>query len=171
VRLAVRLVWPSVVAAVALVVLLALPRLSTSRALAIWVVLAAALVLVALLRHSRAHAAQKPSRRFEEALRRGKPVTSQPEELLRMDREIVLGAADADHAHRQLLPLLRNVAAARLAGRHGVELERRPETARSLLGEDVWELLRPDRPVPEDRHGPGIPREQIAAVIETVEAL
>jgi len=171
VRLAGRLAWSSAAAAVALVVLLALPRLSTSRALAIWVVLAAALVIVALVRHPREHDDQKPSRRFEEALRRRKPVTSQPEELLRMDREIVLGAADADHAHRQLLPLLRTVAAARLAGRHGVELERRPETARSLLGEDIWELLRPDRPEPVDRHGPGIPREQIAAVIEHVEAL
>jgi hypothetical protein len=43
--------------------------------------------------------------------------------------------------------------------------------ARSLLGEDVWELLRPDRPEPDDRHGPGIPRERIAAVIERVEVL
>jgi hypothetical protein len=171
VRLALRLVWSSVVAAVALVVLLALPRLSTSRALAIWVVLAAALVLVALLRHSQEHGGQRPRRRFEEALHPRKPMTSQPEELLRMDRVIVLGSADADHAHRQLLPLLRTVAAARLAGRHGVELERRPETARSLLGEDVWELLRPDRPEPADRHGPGIPRDRIAAVIERVEAL
>jgi len=171
VRLAGRLAWSSTVAAVALVVLLGLPRLSTSRALAIWVVLAAALVLVALVRHSHAHDGQEPALRFEDALRRRKPATSQPEELLRMDREIVLGVADADHAHRQLLPLLRTVAAARLAGRHGVELERRPETARSLLGEDVWELLRPDRPEPEDRHGPGIPRERIAAVIERVEAL
>lgn len=170
-RLAGRLAWSLTVAAIALVVLLALPRLSTSRALAIWVVLAAALVLVALVRHSHEHSGQKPTRHFEQALRRRKAVTSQPEELLRMDREIVLGAADADHAHRQLLPLLRTVAAARLAGRHGVELERRPETARSLLGEDVWELLRPDRPEPEDRHGPGIPRERIAAVIERVEAL
>jgi hypothetical protein len=88
-----------------------------------------------------------------------------------MDREIVLGSADADHAHRRLLPLLRAAASARLAARHGIELERRPELARSLLGEDVWELLRPDRPEPDDRHGPGIPRERIAAVIERVEAL
>jgi hypothetical protein len=40
-----------------------------------------------------------------------------------------------------------------------------------LLGEDAWELLRPDRPEPEDRHDSGVPREQIAAVIERVESL
>ena len=62
-------------------------------------------------------------------------------------------------------------ASARLASRHGIELERRPEAARAMLGEDVWELLRPDRPEPADRHGPGVPREQVAAVIEALESL
>ena len=62
-------------------------------------------------------------------------------------------------------------AAARIAARHGFELERRPEAAAALLGEDAWELLRPDRPAPEDRHGPGVPRERVAAVIERVESL
>ena len=88
-----------------------------------------------------------------------------------MERELVLGVADADHAHRRLLPLLRAAAAARLSAKHGLELERRPEAARALLGEDVWELLRPDRPEPENRHAPGVPKERLAAVIERVEAL
>ena len=88
-----------------------------------------------------------------------------------MDRELVLGSADADHAQRRLLPLLRSVAAARIAARHGFELERRPEAARELLGEDVWELLRPDRPEAEDRHGPGLPHKRIVAVIDRVESL
>ncbi|MGZ4382322.1 MAG: hypothetical protein ACXVZ3_12980 [Gaiellaceae bacterium] len=151
--------------------LLAIPKLSTSRALAIWVVLVAALVLAVLVRQSRERGGQTPARRFEQALRRRKQAASQPEELERMERELVLGVADADHAHRRLLPLLRAAAAARLNARHGIELERRPEAARALLGEDVWELLRPDRPEPENRHGPGVPRERVAAVIERVESL
>lgn len=166
-----RLVRTSIVAAIALVGLLAIPKLSTPRALAIWVVLVTALVLVALVRHSREHGGTEPARRFEDALRGRKPAASQPEELVRMDRELVLGSADADHAHRRLLPLLRAAAAARIAARHGFELERRPELARALLGEDVWELLRPDRPEPEDRFGPGVPHEDVAAVIARVEAL
>jgi len=88
-----------------------------------------------------------------------------------MDRELVLGSADADHAQRRLLPLLRATAAARIASRHGFQLERRPEAARALLGEEVWDLLRPDRPQPEDRHGPGVRRERIVAVIDRVESL
>ena len=88
-----------------------------------------------------------------------------------MEREIVLGSADADHAHRRLKPLLRGIASARIAARHGFELERRPEEARALLGEDVWELLRPDRPAPADRDAPGVPRKAIVAAIERIEAL
>ena len=166
-----RLVRSVGVSTVVLVVMLSVPKLSTSRALGIWVVVVTALVLVALIRHSGRRGGSAPAPRFEQALRRRKTATSQPVELLRMDRELVLGTADADHAHRRLLPLLRGAASARLAARHGFELERRPEAARALLGEDVWELLRPDRPDPEDRHGPGVAREQILAVIERVESL
>jgi hypothetical protein len=163
-----RLVFPTVVAALVLVVLLALRPLSTSRALAIWVVVVAAIALVLLVRHSRG--TQRTSR-FEAALR-GRPETPQPPvELLRMERELELGIADATHAHRRLLPLLRAAAEARLVLRRGIELDRRPEAAEALLGEDVWELLRPDRPEPADRHGPGVPRERVAAVIERVESL
>jgi hypothetical protein len=171
VRLAGRLIKPALVAAVVLVVLLSLPNLQTSRALAIWVVLVAALVLLTLVRHSGGHDWPGPRQRFDEALRRKKPAPSQAVEFLRMERELSLGMADADHAHRRLLPLLRAAAAARLASRHGIALERRPEIAHALLGDDVWELLRPDRPDPEDRHGPGVAREQVVAVIEAVEAL
>jgi hypothetical protein len=171
----VRLVGPLVRAAlaaiVALVVLLWTPKLSTPRALAIWVVLATALFLLSLIRHSREHDGPERASRFEQALRRRKPRSLQPEELLRMDRELVLGSANADHAHRRLLPLLRATAAARIAGRHGFQLERRPEAARALLGEEVWDLLRPDRPEPDDRHGSGVPRRRLADVIERVESL
>jgi hypothetical protein len=161
----------TLVAIVALVALLSIPRLSTPRALAIWVVIATALILLSLIRHSRATAGPEPASRFEQALRRREPPSKQPVELLRMDRELVLGSADADHAQRRLLPLLRATASARIAARHGFELARRPDEARELLGDDVWELLRPDRPAPDDRHGPGVPRKRIAAVIERVESL
>jgi hypothetical protein len=171
----VRLVGPLVRAAlaaiVALVGLLWTPKLSTPRALGIWVVLATALFLLSLIRHAREYEGREPASRFEQALRRRKPTSSQPEELLRMERELVLGSADADHADRRLLPLLRATAAARIAARHGFELERRPEAARALLGEDAWDLLRPDRPPPEDRHGPGVPHRRVAALIERVESL
>jgi hypothetical protein len=171
VSLARRFGWPAVAAVVLLVVLLSLPQLPTTRAFSIWLVFATAMVLVVLNRHAHHRSWPVPAPRFEQALRSRKPQAAQPEELLRMDRELVLGSADADHAQRRLLPLLRSVAAARIAARYGFELERRPEAARDLLGEDVWELLRPDRPEAEDRHGPGVPPRSVLGVIERIEAL
>lgn len=163
------LVAPVLIATVTLVVLLALRPLSTSRALGIWVVVVASLALLVLVRHSRSSAQHTP--RFEAALRGRPPAISEPVELLRMERELELGIANAGSAHHRLVPLLRAAAAARLASRHGVELDRRPDAARALLGEEAWEVLRPDKPEPVDRFGRGVPRERVAAVIERVESL
>jgi len=169
VRLARRLLAPAIVATVALVVLLAVRPLSTSRALGIWVVIVAALALLLLVRHSRG--GERHVHRFEAALRGRTPTPSEPVELLRMERELELGIASAGSAYHRLLPLLRAAAEARLASRHGVELDRRPDAARALLGEEAWEWLRPDRPEPVDRFGRGVPRERVAALIERVESL
>jgi hypothetical protein len=169
VRLARRLAAPVFVATVALVVLLALRPLSTSRALGIWVVIVAALALLLLVRHSRG--GKRHVARFEAALRGRTPTPSEPVELLRMERELELGIANASSAYNRLLPLLRAAAEARLASRHGVELDRRPDAAQALLGEEAWEWLRPDRPEPVDRFGRGVPRERVAALIERVESL
>jgi hypothetical protein len=166
-----RLPVPVFAATVTLVVLLAVRPLSTSRALAIWVVLIATIALIVLVRHSHESGRPRRARRFEAALRSGAPIDPQPMELLRVERDLELGIAGAAHAHRRLLPLLRTVAAARLSSRHGIELERRPEAARAVLGEQAWELLRPDRPEPADRFDPGVPREEVAALIERVESL
>jgi hypothetical protein len=92
-------------------------------------------------------------------------------ELTRVENMLELGSAFAGNAHQRLLPLLRTVAAARLSSRHGIELDRRPEAARALLGEEAWDLLRPDRPEPADRFARGIPRARVAALIERVESL
>jgi hypothetical protein len=169
VSLARLLMAPLVVATSSLVVLLALRPLSTSRALGIWVVIVTALALLLLVRPSRSTA--RPVSRFDAALQGRTMATSEPVELLRMERELELGIASAGSAHHRLLPLLRAAAAARLASRHGVELDRRPDAARALLGEEAWEWIRPDRPEPADRFGRGIPREQVVAVIERVESL
>jgi hypothetical protein len=160
---------PVLAATAALVVLLAIRPLSTFRALAVWVVLVAAIALLLLVRHSRGSRGARA--RFEQALGRQPPAPPEPVELLRIERDLELGIAGAAHAHHRLLPILREAAAARLGAHHGIELERRPDAARELLGDEVWELLAPDRPEPADRFDPGVPRERIAAVIERVESL
>jgi hypothetical protein len=166
-----RLVVPLVTATVALVALLALRPLSTSRALAIWVVIVAGMALLGLVRHSRREAGGRGTSRFEAALRPRARPAAEPLELLRVERELELGIAGAGYAHSRLLPLLRGVAASRLTTRHGIELERRPDAARAVLGDEAWEWLRPDRPEPPDRFDAGIPRDQVEHLIATVEAL
>jgi len=166
-----QVVAPAVVAGLALFVLLAIRPLSTSRALAIWLLLTTALVLLVLNRRVRSGDAPSRTRRFETALRGPASASSPPLELLRVERELELGIASADYAERRLLPLLRSIATARIGSRRGIELERRPDAARDLLGDDVWELLRPDRPESADRHAPGVPREQVISVIDRLESL
>jgi hypothetical protein len=167
-----QLARPVLAAAVALVILLGVRPLSTSRTLAIWIVLVTAIALLVLVRHSRGSAGRQGAGRFEAALRSSAaPAGEQPVELLRVENMLELGTAFAGQAHHRLLPLLRTVAAARLSARHGIELDRRPEAARALLGEEAWDLLRPDRPEPADRFGSGVPRARITAVVDRVESL
>ena len=153
-------------------ILLGVRPVSVERLLAGYMVALAAITLISLVRDFGARTKPVEARRFDDALRgpRGKPA-NRPPVFLAMEREIEQGIDHAGQAHRRLLPLLRTSAAARLAEQHGVDLEDRPDVARALLGAEAWEYLRPDRPEPVDRHGPGLSRETVAALIESVEKL
>lgn len=165
------LLQPAALATVVLVVLLAVKALPTPRVLAIWIVVLAALALLALMR-GLPKDEPRAGRRFEQALRaRPRPPASRQPYFLAMERELEGATSHAGQAHRRLLPLLRAAASARLNAHHGIELERRPDVARKLLGGEAWEFLRPDRPAPVDPFGPGLSRETIARLVERVEAL
>lgn len=151
--------------------LVELSPISTPRALAIWMLLAAALAIATFVGRAREAAGLQEGGRFEAALRRRPPAPGPPAELLRMERQLELGVANAMSARLRLLPLLRAAAAARLGSSRGIDLERNPDGARAALGDEVWELLRPDRPEPADRHGPGVPRRQIELVVDRLESL
>jgi hypothetical protein len=94
-----------------------------------------------------------------EGVRRDKPL----HEVERMTREVTLGAATAYDLHMRLLPQLRQIAQARL------------ERSGRTMGPDTlgrwWELLRPDRPSPEDRHGPGISTSELRALVADLERM
>lgn len=153
-------------------ILLGVRPVSIERLLAGYVIAVAAIVLISLVRDFRQGTEPEEASRLDEALReRPKKTAARPPAFIAMEREIEQGIEHAGQAHRRLLPLLRTAAAARLALHHGVELENRPDVARTLLGEEAWAYLRPDRPQPVDRHGPGLSRETIAALVERVEAL
>jgi hypothetical protein len=84
-------------------------------------------------------------------------------EVERTEREVTLATASAYDLHYRLLPHLREIAQCRLerAGKAPG-----PET----LGR-WWELLRADRPEPEDRFAPGIKQSELRALVDDLERM
>jgi hypothetical protein len=109
---------------------------------------------------------RSPFERDPEKPRRPPPIA----ELERIDRMVVLGAANEFDLHYRLRPLLRQVAGDRLYGHYGVDLDGDPGRARQLLGEELWELVSADRQVGR-RTGPGLPAAELAGHVERLEGL
>jgi hypothetical protein len=145
-------------ATIALVVLLGAQPLPTARIVAGYVLALAAIAVASLVRVLGA-ASTRGESPFERGLAGKPPAQMRPPELVRIERELLLGIASEGHLHRRLLPLLREAAAARGG------------LSREKLGADAWELLRPDRPAPTDRTAPGIPMRRLHETVETLESL
>jgi hypothetical protein len=146
----------------------------TSLAVDAYLLFLGALVLYALTRITR-EATAGPSE-FERAVRPPRRRRSHDEpyrlpELARVEREVTLAGVGAFDLHFRLRPTLREVAEHRLLSRHGVGLDEEPRRAQELLGGIAWDIVRPDRPVPEDRHAPGLERRQLREVVDALERL
>ena len=86
-------------------------------------------------------------------------------------RALDLAEASSFDLHNALRPIVREIAAARLA-RHGVSLDRQPERARALLGAPAWDLVRPDREAPARGSGRGgCSRDELRAIVDSLEAI
>jgi hypothetical protein len=162
-----RLIVPFLLVTVGLVIALGLHPVATDRILAAYVLALAALGLELMTRVLSSRSVTGQPSEFERALAHEAHKPTRPTDLLRIERELSLGVASAGHLHTRLLPLLREAASARL----GFELHRAPSRAHAALDDEAWELLRPDRPAPEDRHGTGAPLRKVEHCIETLERL
>ncbi|HET7807149.1 MAG TPA: hypothetical protein VFK71_01550 [Gaiellaceae bacterium] len=100
------------------------------------------------------------------ALRREPDKPQRPAQLERLERELTMATATAFDLHARLRPQLREIATMRLATR-GVRLE----DAESVLDPELWELVRPDRQPPADRHAEGIAPTELRRAVEELEAL
>jgi hypothetical protein len=132
-------------------------------AVRIYLLVVGALAMVAVLA---ALGAAVPGRRrsqLAQALSERATPPQRLSELARMEREVMLAVGSAYDLHRRLLPQLREIAQARLE-RTG----KRPGP--DTLGR-WWELLRPDRPEPEDRFAPGIPEADLRALVADLERM
>jgi hypothetical protein len=118
-----------------------------------------------------ASVASVPSVPFARRRRRPEREPSHPGQLVTLERLVMMAGTSALQVHAYLRPLLAEVAEQHLAAR-GQSLERMTdETGRRLLGEKLWDIVRPGRPFPEDRHGPGVTAEDLGAMLDTLERL
>jgi len=90
---------------------------------------------------------------------------------LSLVHDVQQSVASSLHLHTRLRPLLREIAAHRLSMRFGVDLDREHERGRELIGGEVWELVRPDRPPPSDRLAPGPPASHLSKVVDELERI
>jgi hypothetical protein len=106
---------------------------------------------------------------LERALRRPPAEPERLPELERIERAVTLATATDFDAHARLRPVLCEIAEARLAAR-GIRLDD-SAAARAILGEETWELVRPDRKVARGRNTPGPDAEQLRRVVAVLEGL
>jgi hypothetical protein len=130
--------------------------------LAISLALAAALAVATALRLRAAQERQRPAPHGPD---------DEPPLRLRQIADILKESEESEFGvDRSLRPLLLPIVAARL-GRRGVDLTLAPERARELLGERLWEIVRPDRAPAGDRVSRGLGGERLRAVIHRLEQL
>ena len=129
-----------------------------------------AVVLLALVRVTRASAVTPRASPFDAALAAmGRPARESGE--LTLVRELELSTYNALHFHSRLRPLLRDIAAHRLRAHYGVELDAEAGRARELVGKEAWEVVRPDRPPPADRMAAGPTLTELGVVVDELEVL
>jgi hypothetical protein len=80
--------------------------------------------------------------------------------------ELERATATSFDLHTRFRPLARDIATSRLAARG-----RKLEESEDELGEELWALVRPDCPIPTDRHGAGISRESVQRIVDRLESL
>ena len=107
---------------------------------------------------------------LDHAWARPLPQPPRPADLRRLEQTLYFASASATDLHHRLRPLLREIAALRLAERHGVALDAEPERARAVLGPDLWEVVRPDRAEPV---GParGLDPATLRSLVDTLAAI
>jgi hypothetical protein len=155
--------------AVAIVLGLALAGAARGIALYAYVLFLAGLGVAALA--ARLRAAWPATPRFQRLLPPPDPPMGRIVQLDGLTGRLAGGYPNEGEVHARLRPLVQDVAAARLAGRHGVDLERMPGRARALVGPRTWELVRPDREPPVDRFARTWSPRDLHALVDELEAI
>jgi len=102
------------------------------------------------------------------ALRKEQP-TAQFEKI---ERALVAASWNESHLYESMRPLVREILAARLRRHHGIDLNREPDRAHTVVGDGyAWSLARPERKPPLGEGGRGWSRSELASLLDELEAL
>jgi hypothetical protein len=160
----------AVLATVALVVALVMRPGDTGRAVEAYVLLLGCLGVALLAQATtRSFPAPAPSRLAAALARQQRKETSVPE-LERIERELEMAIESAYDSYYRLRPILRDIAADRLA-RSAVRLDEAGGRAEELLGPDAWSIVRPDLQPPSNHHAPGLRLPAIERALDALEGL
>lgn len=152
-------------------VLVTVSTVPRARVLDGYVLFVGGLLLLGLVRATREAGAGEGSSLYERALRRRELPPARPPELAKLERAVTLGASSSFDLHVRVRPVLRQIAAHRLAARRGAELDSGAPEVRAALGEELWELLRPGREPPDDRFAPGLSVRRLRDAVERLEGI
>jgi hypothetical protein len=170
-RAAVRSAALAAVAAIIVVVALRTLPFRHGVIVQVWLLACGGLMLLQLVSATRAPALDNEPSSFERALRSAPSPPERPPELARLEREIYLGMTGQFYLHRRLRPTLREIAEQRLRDRRGVALDSGDADVLAALGEDGWELLRPDRTEHWNPDATGIPLAELERVVAALERI
>jgi hypothetical protein len=93
-----------------------------------------------------------------------------PARLREIERLVSYAEWDVVDFQARLRPILRQIAAHRLAVSRTVDIDLDPEAARAALGQRVWAILAPAEPLPDRRNQP-IGLDNLRTVVEALEQL
>ena len=91
-----------------------------------------------------------------------------PAQAERVDRLVRAGVRHAEGVHHHLRPMLTAALEPALT-RRGLALD--DPRAEAVLGPQLWEIVRPDSPRPEDPWGPGLGRPELEQILDRLESL
>jgi hypothetical protein len=87
-------------------------------------------------------------------------------------RDMLLLASNAYDLHFRFRPVLVDVVTDLLALRARIDFREHPEQARPLIGPVLWDLIRPDRPVPTGRFSdPGLDAARMTRLLDELERI
>ena len=137
-----KITLPVLAVAAGLVIALLLAGWSHGVVLLAYVLLVGAITLLVLV--GRLRAALPPAIPVDRLLAAAPQPVEPVGQLETIRRGLTEAGMSQAELHYRLAPMIREIAAARLSRRHGVDLDRQPERARALIGDGrVWELAGP----------------------------